>query len=516
MADQNRTFVWVLIIGLVLVSAGLRFCMIGAKDIWLDEANTVSIASSDAGAMIAKLKLDSSPPLYYLILHYWMMLFGRSETAIRSLSAVFGIALVAAVYAVARRLFGREVALLSGLFMALAPIQVMYSQETRMYTLLPLFSLLAFHFFLKYLEDPRLVPLILSALFTALALDTHNFAFFLLPVQLLMLFLSRSRSRIFLHWFLSLAFLFILYIPWLPALLFQIHNDTNYAWIALIWKMFGFFGSLFQTLKSFSAAGDHLKYIGLNSGAWISFLSVAVIIAAAVTGSFFLITDKKNTGPRVRLYHCLAFLGLPLVLAGIASLVFKPIYVAGRTDQLVFPAFCMVLAVLIAAIRSRPIKYLLIAAVIGLSILALKDYYRINYKAGDRRIAETILQNARSGDAVVFTNLTRASVEYYLRRHPVELIMFSYPEEMAAHMGNISAKNMLKNPRRLTSDADSLVARIKGGKFNRVYLLYVASQVDDFLLNALVSKLPMKQMTRLGQFHQSLLKNKVDLVLIDL
>ena len=312
-----------------------------------------------------------------------------------------------------------------------------------------------------------------------------------------------------------LAAALILYLPWLPVLLFQIRNDTNYAWIAQIWKIFGFFGSLFQTLKSFSPAGDHPEYIGLHSLPPVSFLSVAVVAACAITGAVFMITDKKPAGSRVRFYHCLVYLCLPLILAGLGSLLFTPVYVAGRTDQLVFPAFSLVLAFLIAAIRSRPIKYGLFAAVIGLSLFTLKDYYRINYKTGDRQIAETIRQYARPGDAVVFTNLTRASVEYYLRRSRVELSMFSYPEEMALHMGNIRIENMLKNSQQLAADADTLVARIINRKFKRVFILFVASKVDEFLRSALEDKLPMKAISRLGQFRQSLVKTRVDLVMIE-
>jgi len=516
MTDKNRYKAWLLIIGLVLVSAGLRFYMIAAKDVWLDEANTVRIAENPTGSMISRLKLDSSPPLYYLMLHYWMKIFGQSESAIRGLSALLGVLLVAAVFLVTRRLFDKETGLVSAAFTALSPIQIMYSQETRMYTLLPLLGLLSFYFFLRFLEEPRPVILALSALFTALSLYTHNFGFFLLPVQFFMLLLTKSPPRSFLKWSISLAVLFILYLPWLPVLLFQIRNDTNYAWITQIWQRSGLFGSLFQTLKSFSGGSNLPPYIGLHSSAWISTLSVAVVIAGAVTGAVFLIRDKKPAGSRVRLYHCLIYLGLPLILAGVGSLIFAPIYVAGRTDQIVFPAFVIALAVLIAAVRSRPIKYLLVAAVAVLSLVTLKDYYRIDHKAGDRQIAETVLKHARSGDAVIFTNLTRASVEYYLRRSPARLSMFSYPEEMAAHMGNISIENMLKNPQHLASDADSLAARIKDGKFNRIYLLFVANKVNDFLSAALEDKLSVKNITRLGQFRQSLVKTKVDLFMIEL
>ena len=505
-----------LVIVFMVIAVLLRAPAIGAKDIWLDEANTVRIAEDPAGFMISRLKLDSSPPLYYLTLHYWMKIFGQSETAVRSLSALLGVLLVAAVFLVARKLFNPGIGALAAIFTALSPIQIMYSQETRMYTLLPLLGLLSCYFFVRFLEEPRPVILALSALFTVLALYTHNFGFFLLPVQFFMLLATKSPPRSFLKWSISLAVLFILYLPWLPILLFQIRNGTHYAWIAQIWQKSGLFGSLFQTLRSFSGGSYLPLYTGSRGSAWISILSVAVVVAGAVTGAVFLIRDKKPAGSRVRLYHCLAYLGLPLILAGVGSLVFVPIYVAGRTDQLVFPAFVIAFAVLIAAVRSRSIKYSFIVAVIGLSILTLKDYYRVNYKTGDRQIAETILRHARSGDAVIFTNLTRASVEYYMLRSSDRITMYSYPEEVAAHMGNISIENMLKDPRRLASNADSLVARIKDGKFNRVFLLLVANKVDDFLSAALEDNLPAKIITRLGQFRQSLVKTKVDLYMIEL
>jgi len=515
MVDKNRPAVWILLIGLLLVGAGLRFYQIAAKDIWLDEANTVAIASAEPGAMIDRLKLDSSPPLYYLLLHFWIKLFGDSEAAVRSLSSLFGIALACVIYLVARRMFGPETAVFAGLLAALSPVQIMYSQETRMYALLPLLSLLAFYFFLKHLEDRRMPSLALAALFTGLAIYTHNFSFFLLPVQLAMLLIKRSPRCSFIGWSLSLVSLFLLYLPWLPVLLFQIRNDTNYAWIAQVWRAFGFFGAFFQTFKSFSAAGDHAKYLDLASGKWIALFSIAVMVAAAVLG---ILMDRKAkpSGSMTRFFHCLAFLFLPLLLAGFGSLLFRPIYVAGRTDQLVFPAFCLALAFLIALVRPRPLKYLILAAMLGLSLYTLKDYYRTNYKTGDRRIAEIIRGDARSGDAVVFTDLTRASVEYYLRRTRPGLSIFSYPEEIATHMGNIHHEKMLKNPARLKSDADTLAYRIMRAGFRRVYLVFAPGQVDDFLRFALEEKLPIKDAILLGRFRQSLIKTKIDLYRIEL
>ena len=67
------------------------------------------------------------------LLHYWVRLFGTTEGAVRGLSVLTGVLVVAGTYRLARRLLSGRGALLAGLFAALSPFQVYYSQEARMY-----------------------------------------------------------------------------------------------------------------------------------------------------------------------------------------------------------------------------------------------------------------------------------------------------------------------------------------------------------------------------------------------
>ncbi|MCZ6665304.1 MAG: glycosyltransferase family 39 protein, partial [Gammaproteobacteria bacterium] len=110
-------------------AAALRLYRISDKDVWLDEANTVLMAEKPLGDLIGALQLDSNPPLYYFMLHYWMGAFGNSEFAIRSLSACCGALLVAGVFLVGWRLVSADVGAVAALLMTLAPMQVAHSQE---------------------------------------------------------------------------------------------------------------------------------------------------------------------------------------------------------------------------------------------------------------------------------------------------------------------------------------------------------------------------------------------------
>ena len=61
--------------GLLLVSVLLRTTALHAG-FWIDEGLSVGIASHPFLEIPGVLRLDGSPPLYYLLLHVWMAVFG--------------------------------------------------------------------------------------------------------------------------------------------------------------------------------------------------------------------------------------------------------------------------------------------------------------------------------------------------------------------------------------------------------------------------------------------------------
>src|SRR5271165_3074750 len=72
-------------VGFVLaVAVALRFWT--RSDLWLDEALTVDIARRPLSQLPALLRHDGAPPLYYVMLHFWMKAFGQSNLGTRSLS----------------------------------------------------------------------------------------------------------------------------------------------------------------------------------------------------------------------------------------------------------------------------------------------------------------------------------------------------------------------------------------------------------------------------------------------
>jgi mannosyltransferase len=227
---------WLIAAGPVLVlmalSAFIRSRYISGQ-FWMDEGLSVGISSHSLTSIPGVLRHDGSPPLYYLLLHVWMSVFGSSETATHALSLVFGVLTVPAGTWVAWSLFGRRAGLIAAVIFALNPFLTAYSQETRMYTLMALLGLLATAGFIHGLVYRRRGYLPLFVVCQALMLYTHAWGIFfgvgaalaLIPVW----YVSDDRRALLRDGLLSFGAAALLFLPWLPTLLYQA-THTGSPW----------------------------------------------------------------------------------------------------------------------------------------------------------------------------------------------------------------------------------------------------------------------------------------------
>lgn len=126
---------------ILLLAVLTRFWWLDYHSIWFDEAVSLQWASSNPAWTWAKtftLLEDKHPPGYYLALHYWLQLLKPldlrgNDSAVRAFGSLLGVLTVWGTLRLVRRLSGRPVALLTGLFVALCPVLVWYSQELRMF-----------------------------------------------------------------------------------------------------------------------------------------------------------------------------------------------------------------------------------------------------------------------------------------------------------------------------------------------------------------------------------------------
>jgi mannosyltransferase len=184
----------------MLIAGGvLRFATLGSQSFWLDEAIAIDAAHHSIGGLFDSLvQTEGNPPLYFLLLDGWMRLFGDSEAATRSLSALFGTATIVVAYMIGRELAGSaRVGIAAAVLVAFNPFLIWFSQETRPYALLVLLGGLSFLFFARVLEDPGRRALIGWSAASALAIATHYFAVLLvLPEAVWLLYRVRPWRRV--------------------------------------------------------------------------------------------------------------------------------------------------------------------------------------------------------------------------------------------------------------------------------------------------------------------------------
>lgn len=119
----------------LLAGFALRLFQLGTQSLWYDESVSLFIARQTVPELIVHTAGDVHPPLYYLLLHYWLQVAGTSEFAAGYFSVCFGVVLVALTYRLSQRWFGLNAGFITAIVAALSAFSLWYAQEIRMYTL---------------------------------------------------------------------------------------------------------------------------------------------------------------------------------------------------------------------------------------------------------------------------------------------------------------------------------------------------------------------------------------------
>jgi len=212
----------------------IRLAWLGRKSIWLDEVYSLGLASREVTQIIEYITHgDSTPPLYFLMLHYILPL-GQTEFILRLPSAIFGALSVGACYSLGRVWAGKWTGIAGAAFLAIAPIHVWYSQEARAYILagaLGLFSVLALS---HAVISGRWFAWLGWIGATVLGLHTHYMFLIIFLVEVIVLWPACHRYGVLkgiLGAVLSLVAIVLLCTPWFLSLVRVFDQAVN----SIIW-----------------------------------------------------------------------------------------------------------------------------------------------------------------------------------------------------------------------------------------------------------------------------------------
>lgn len=410
---------------MLLAAFALRLFQLGAQSLWYDEAVSVFIAQQPIPDLIAHTAGDIHPPLYYLLLHFWLRLAGSSEFAAAYVSLFFGVLLVALGFRLARDWFGLNAGVLTAFLLAISSFNLWYAQEVRMYTLVACLALLSL-FVAAQLSTAdwqlrRWQVAMLAAAYVpliTLGLYTHYYFAFLwvfiyLAVSARLVYqwlTARAETRTpliawsspLVVWQMLQLMVLVLFAPWLGTAIRQATEPPVPPWRSFVaWPL-----AIGETLKAL-AAGQSIP----AETTWPLLLVVLGIyllglLAAARLLSGRRLSERNTSSPTTGLRNALFLFGAtfaPLVLILIASSS-VPLYHV-RYMFIFSAAFFVVLALGFEWIGRRALLAMiaLLGVYAGGSFYA--DYLRrfdAAYAKDDYRSAvQFIAERVRPGDAVL-------------------------------------------------------------------------------------------------------------------
>lgn len=236
----------------IAIVAGVVLRFWTSSHLWLDEVLSVNTARLPLTRIPDALRHDGAPPLYYLLLHLWMKLFGTGDHAVRALSGVFSVLTIPAMWAAAGRLRGRHGAVAGVVLVATSPFAVRYATETRMYSLVALLVVLAFLSIARVLTKATLANRAALAATCGALLLTHYWAIYLeamVGMVLVIRAVRRRPDRRPIQALVAMAVGGLAFLPWLPIFLFQT------AHTGAPWGVAPTIGSVLDTIESFAGGG---------------------------------------------------------------------------------------------------------------------------------------------------------------------------------------------------------------------------------------------------------------------
>ncbi|MBI5288355.1 MAG: hypothetical protein HY873_05240 [Chloroflexi bacterium] len=417
-ADRNRPRAWArpspgVWLGALVGVAGVasRFWHLGSKNLWLDEVWSWRAANMPLPDMVDWTQQDIHPPLYYGLLHYWVLGFGNSEADLRALSALAGGLTILLLVAISFRIEGALLSAAAGLALVLNAPHIYISQEARMYSLEGFLALSSSVALGTALRRGASLPWFAAYALLATALAyTHYTGLLLIGLQgvigagFAMRSLRREQGwRLPLLVAISFGFVGLAFVPWLPTFVDHVHRgagdghvpDPTLDYVIGVWR----------SAFALDRARD----------AWL-----AVALPVAILGSYGVLSRWRDP-----LVLCVTAVAVVPAAELAFSLYNEPVFDLKRVAPFT-PGLAFIFGLAVVEFRRylRTVLDLPSAAASALGALAIlvavlvmsvaaSDQYRVDPPENWRAVSQHI-EESHAGTAFVYKGYLTAHLSYYL------------------------------------------------------------------------------------------------------
>ncbi|HTP07077.1 MAG TPA: glycosyltransferase family 39 protein [Anaerolineae bacterium] len=522
--DLEEYAPWLVLV-IAVIGGALRVLYLDKNGLWLDETFSIWVANHNVADMLQWItRIDQHPPLYYLLLHYWMAFNGDTPYYARLLSAIIGAGTIPMIYLIGKRLAGVVVGLIAAMILALSPFNLYYAQETRMYTLLMFNAAVAIYALVRLLTDARSVRPIgsqfreyLHAWRTAGSLEPDATAEFSYRDKTRdrtgwRAWLSRHRRPPLQTIGTDLAW--VAFIVFSAATLFT-HNTA--VFFSLATNIFVIGLMLYQRRKK---SGSPPALRAPSWGNWVK-AQIAIFIlwspwiipfiqqAGRVNQEFWIPTPDwdfitttlrfflNNLVPsqvsqvmtlilcallvlglvyyrkRLSIFFLLAALFAVPFLGELIVSIHRPIFLGRTLIWITIPLF-LLLAAGLAQLRFRLLMIVALMVLITNYVLADSDYYRFVQKEDWSTAAGYVANFAQKDDLVLFnSNFVVIPFDYYFKAYED---LYAIQVEKQGVPQDLFESGILE-PKMTENDIPGLISMLRG--HNRVWLVSSHADITD-------------------------------------
>lgn len=221
-------------LALLVVALVLRVWYVGKTDLGGDESFSLYMALQTVPDLVRMLCQGDNPPLWELLLHFWVRVFGISEVAIRSLSVVFSVLTVAPIYVAGEKYIHRWTGIAASLFYCCSTFSIYMAHECRVYSLVGFSTACSVMLFLSVIHTPKPYKFVLLTLANLMLMYGHYLSVWIIVMEFLVaLGIKPVRQRIWKPYLIHAAALILLFAPMFPVLFTRFFDSgVNGTWIA--------------------------------------------------------------------------------------------------------------------------------------------------------------------------------------------------------------------------------------------------------------------------------------------
>ena len=182
------------------------------NDIAMDEPFTLFHSQQSISHILDLLKDENNPPIHFILVHYWIKIFGFTTFSVRFSSVLFSSLCAVIIFLIGKNYFSKSAGFFSSIIFSFSTLNIYFSHEVRVYSLFCLLYSLSLFLYLKIIlsdSDNRIIFFLF--LVNYLLLYSHYLGFWVIVVEASsLLFVSNKQTiKKILLMFLALGISFI-------------------------------------------------------------------------------------------------------------------------------------------------------------------------------------------------------------------------------------------------------------------------------------------------------------------